>query len=68
MLNNSIQNPEPRTPNPVLDAIDLEEIVAIAKQAGDAIMDIYSRDFQVDYKDDKSPLTEAVTKSNEIIF
>ncbi len=51
----------------MLDKIDIEAIVAIAKEAGDAIMEIYDRDFQIDYKDDKSPLTEADTKSNEII-
>lgn len=51
----------------MLNKIDLEVIVAIAKEAGDAIMEIYDKDFQVDYKDDKSPLTEADTKSNEII-
>ena len=51
----------------MLNKIDLEVIVAIAKEAGDAIMKIYIRDFQIDYKDDKSPLTEADTKSNEII-
>ena len=51
----------------MLNKIDLEVIVDIAQKAGDAIMEIYSRDFQVDYKDDKSPLTEADTKSNEII-
>ena len=51
----------------MLEKIDLEVIVAIAKDAGDAIMEIYDRDFKIDYKDDKSPLTEADTKSNEII-
>ena len=51
----------------MLNAIDLEIVVAIAKEAGDAIMEIYDKDFQIDYKDDKSPLTEADTKSNEII-
>ena len=51
----------------MLDKIDLEVIVAIAKEAGDAIMKIYDKDFTIDYKDDKSPLTEADTKSNEII-
>jgi len=51
----------------MLEKIDLEAVVGIAKEAGDAIMEIYSRDFQVDYKDDNSPLTEADTKSNEII-
>ena len=51
----------------MLKKIDLEKVVAIAQEAGDAIMEIYARDFQIDYKDDKSPLTEADTKSNEII-
>jgi len=51
----------------MLNKIDLELITDIAQQAGDAIMEIYNRDFKVDYKDDKSPLTEADTKSNEII-
>lgn len=51
----------------MLNKIDIEKIKSIAKEASDAIMDIYKRDFQIDYKDDKSPLTEADTKSNEII-
>ena len=45
----------------------LEDIEKIAKEAGEVIMEIYERDFQIDYKDDKSPLTEADTRSNEII-
>lgn len=51
----------------MLKEIDLEKIVTIAKEAGDAIMTIYKKDFTVEYKDDKSPLTEADIKSNEII-
>ena len=51
----------------MLDKINLDIIVDIAKEAGDTIMEIYDKDFQIDYKDDKSPLTEADTKSNEII-
>jgi 3'(2'), 5'-bisphosphate nucleotidase len=51
----------------MLNKIDLEIVVAIAKEAGDVIMEIYDKDFTIDYKDDKSPLTEADTKSNEII-
>lgn len=51
----------------MLDDINLKEIVGIAKEAGDAIMEIYEKDFSVEYKDDKSPLTEADVKSNEII-
>ena len=47
--------------------INLENIKDIAKQAGEAIMEIYVKDFTIEYKDDKSPLTEADTRSNEII-
>ena len=49
------------------DKINIEDIKKIALQAGEVIMDIYKKDFAVDYKDDKSPLTEADLKSNEII-
>jgi len=51
----------------MLDQINLKDIVNIAKEAGGAIMKIYERDFTIEYKDDKSPLTEADLKSNEII-
>jgi len=51
----------------MIEKIDLELIKEIALEAGNAIMEIYKKDFQVDYKDDKSPLTEADIKSNEII-
>lgn len=47
--------------------IKLKDIETIARQAAEVIMEIYRKDFQVEYKDDKSPLTEADTKSNEII-
>ena len=52
----------------MLKNIQIENIISIAKEAGDAIMEIYAKDFQIDYKDDKSPLTEADLKSNEIIM
>ena len=51
----------------MLDNIDLKKIENIAKIAGDAIMEIYNKNFSIEYKDDKSPLTEADVKSNEII-
>lgn len=51
----------------MLEQIELEKIVSIAKKAGLAIMKIYTQDFTIEYKDDKSPLTEADTKANEII-
>ena len=51
----------------MLEKINLEDIKNIALKAGKAIMQIYIKDFQVEYKDDKSPLTQADLKSNEII-
>jgi 3'(2'), 5'-bisphosphate nucleotidase len=51
----------------MLDKVNKKDIVNIAKEAGDAILKIYERDFTIEYKDDKSPLTEADLKSNEII-
>ena len=51
----------------MLETVDLEKIVAIAKKAGYVIMEIYQKDFAVEYKSDDSPLTEADLKSNEII-
>ena len=51
----------------MLDKINTQDIVAIAKEAGDAIMLIYSQDFKVEYKQDKSPLTIADKKANDII-
>ncbi|MCD6432492.1 MAG: 3'(2'),5'-bisphosphate nucleotidase CysQ [Sulfurimonas sp.] len=51
----------------MLNKIKAKDIETIAKKAGNAIMKIYQKDFRIDYKDDKSPLTEADVKSNEII-
>jgi len=51
----------------MLDHINIEDVKNIALQAGDAIMKIYKKDFSIEYKDDKSPLTEADLKANEII-
>jgi len=48
-------------------SIELDKIEQIAYEAGDAIMQIYRKDFQIEYKEDNSPLTEADTKANEII-
>lgn len=51
----------------MLNEINIEDIKNIALQAGMAIMSIYKKEFTIEYKDDKSPLTEADKKSNEII-
>ena len=39
----------------------------VAFRAGNAIMDVYKRNFAVELKGDNSPLTEADNKANEII-
>jgi len=51
----------------MLNEINLDDIKETAVKAGNAIMEIYNRDFQIVYKEDKSPLTEADLRSNEII-
>jgi 3'(2'), 5'-bisphosphate nucleotidase len=51
----------------MFEEIELEEIESIARDAAEAIMQIYSGDFDVEYKADSSPLTVADRKSNEII-
>lgn len=50
-----------------LQDISLNHIIDIARQAGDAIMTIYQKDFVVQYKANQSPITEADIKANEII-
>ena len=51
----------------MLNQIDIQNIVTIAKEAGDVIMQIYKQDFEVEYKQDNSPLTLADKKANDII-
>ena len=46
---------------------NVSDILDIAVNAGEEIMKIYSKDFDVEYKDDKSPLTEADKKSHNVI-
>jgi 3'(2'), 5'-bisphosphate nucleotidase len=52
----------------MLNKIDIQKINSIAKKAGDEIMKIYQQGFDVDYKKDNSPLTEADIHSNEVII
>ena len=47
--------------------IDTDILLDIAREAGRAILDVYSGDFQVDIKEDQSPLTCADRASHEII-
>ncbi len=48
----------------------IDDLTIISKMAGDAILAIYNskdENFEIDYKKDNSPLTQADKKSNEII-
>jgi 3'(2'), 5'-bisphosphate nucleotidase len=45
----------------------LDQVEQIALKAGEAIMAIYGREFTVEEKEDKSPLTEADKAANDII-
>lgn len=47
---------------------ELEAAISAAKLAGDKIMSIYTKDFAVCYKDDKSPVTEADVLANKLIL
>jgi 3'(2'), 5'-bisphosphate nucleotidase len=53
-------------PLPVLDKT-LEAVVAIARVAGDMVMDVYGRDFVVLNKADASPMTEADARAEAVI-
>ena len=46
---------------------DLKTAILASLDAGKVIMEVYDTPFDVEIKDDKSPLTEADTKANEII-
>jgi 3'(2'), 5'-bisphosphate nucleotidase len=50
-----------------IDTALLDEVTAIAEQAGQAIMTIYARDFSVEEKADKTPLTEADQAAHDLI-
>lgn len=47
--------------------IDVLDLIEIAKKAGKAIMEVYSKNFDIEYKEDNSPLTQADKNANEII-
>ena len=46
----------------------LNNLIEISLEAGKEILDIYNTTYEVEYKDDKSPLTLADKKSHEIII
>ncbi len=48
--------------------IDVNILTTIAEDAGEAIMEIYKQDFEVEHKADDSPLTAADKAANEVIM
>jgi len=53
---------------PISDKIsELDIAIKAAKEAGDAILEIYHGDYETSTKKDDSPITDADLKSNEII-
>ena len=52
----------------MMEASLQQTLIDIAKQAGDAIMDIYQKDFAIYDKSDSSPLTEADLAAHKIII
>ena len=46
---------------------DMNNVIAIAKKAGELIMQIYAKDFSVEVKEDQSPLTVADLASHHLI-
>lgn len=53
---------------PILDKIpELDIAIKAAKEAGDAILEIYQGNFETSTKKDDSPITDADLRSNEII-
>jgi len=50
-----------------MSTINTQDIIDLAKQAGDAIMAIYNQDFAVYDKNDASPLTEADLAAHHIL-
>ena len=53
---------------PIIDKIpELDIAIKAANEAGNAILEIYQRDFKISKKSDDSPITDADLKSNEVI-
>src|SRR5437868_1013180 len=45
----------------------IQDLCLLSAKAGEAIMKVYETPFDVDYKEDRSPLTLADKRSNDII-
>ncbi len=49
-------------------SVEIGPLLDVARRAGARIMEIYGRDFEIAYKADESPLTEADKAGNEVIM
>lgn len=47
--------------------VDLDFLAAVVKQAGQAVLEVYNTEFEVQRKEDHSPLTQADMRSHRII-
>lgn len=52
----------------LITAADVNVLIELARKAGDQILEIYNKTFDINYKEDKSPLTDADIASNNIII
>lgn len=52
----------------LIDQALLDAVERIAREAGNAIMSVYAREFSIEEKEDKSPLTEADKAAHNIIM
>jgi 3'(2'), 5'-bisphosphate nucleotidase len=50
-----------------LENINVDEVVQIARKAGERVLEIYNSSFQVEYKNDGTPVTQADLEANKII-
>ena len=50
-----------------MDAKLTDELIALTRQAGEAILDVYQTDFEVETKSDESPLTQADLAAHRVI-
>ncbi len=50
-----------------MSSIDVETLLTLVEQAGEAIMEVYSQDFEVQTKEDDSPLTQADLAAHHIL-
>ncbi len=50
-----------------IDAVDSEHLQAVARKAGEAILEVYGTDFDVRQKADASPVTEADLAAHRVI-